>query len=280
MTLFGTGASATDGEVSYKTATANTTPGTYAVSITAAATRGSHTGTDLGGAFTYSASNGVSDTLSVTDSASGVTTAYVVKQGDDLDTIVSELNTAFGNAMMSLTAERSGNSLRIRASEYGSARSLTLAGTATTRLGMTAGTYAGTNVQGTIGGNAATGSGQVLTASAGFPTEGLAITYLGAAAKPAAGTVRFSRGIAGEMSAITDRQSRAGDGSVTVQTEVLDRSMDLLNDRIDNIQSRLDLRRQALIKQFTRMEEALSRFQSQSSSLISQLGSLSASSAA
>ena len=76
------------------------------------------------------------------------------------------------------------------------------------------------------------------------------------------------------MQAMADLQSRLGDGSVVLQTTSLDRSIELLNDRLDNIQSRLDIRREALIKQFTRMEEAMSRFQSQSSSLGSQLAAL------
>ncbi|MBW3630163.1 MAG: hypothetical protein KY464_12795 [Gemmatimonadetes bacterium] len=275
LNLFASAGVASDGVVAYSNSTANTKPGTYAVSITAAATRASHTGSDLGAAFTYSASDGVSDTLSITDSYSGVTTAYVVRQGEDLSTIVSELNTAFGNASMSLTAELAGNSLRIEGTTFGSTRTLSIVGTeATARLGLAAGTYAGADVQGTIGGYSAAGNGQLLTGAAGFDTEGLAITYAGTAANANAGTIRFSLGLGGEMHAAANLQSRVGDGSVVLQTNVLGRSIDLLKDRLENIQSRLDIRREALIKQFTRMEAAMSRFQAQSNSLAPQLAAL------
>lgn len=269
--LFATGASTTDAELSFVSAEDAAKPGSYAVVITAPATRASH----LGAAFVspYDASDGVSDVLTLTDSFSGKTKDFTVQHGKTAAEIASELNAFLAAEKMSLSVTEVGGALRFEAAEHGSARTFTVAGAAASRLGLTESTFAGTDVQGTIGGLAATGSGRVLTGAAGGATEGLAVRYTGETAR-AAGTVSHVLGVGGGIEAVVRPLTRAGDGVIVNQLRSIDSSIESLNRRADDAERRIELRREALIRQFALMEAAMSQVQSQSNWLNSQIQSM------
>jgi flagellar hook-associated protein 2 len=83
-----------------------------------------------------------------------------------------------------------------------------------------------------------------------------------------------SEGLAGKLTSIGEWITRSGDGLVDGQTDSIQRSLDSLSRRVDDAESRLGLRQESLIRQFTRMEEALSKLQAQSSWLASQIQAL------
>lgn len=275
--LFALTGSGSTADLQYISSGDKTRAGVYAVDITQVATQAAFTGSNLGGGFTYTASDGVSDALTVTDAHSGKTQTYTVAQGKSLAVVVSELNSMFENEGMRLTAEVSGNSLKITARDYGTGGGFTLVGTeATTRLGLLESTWAGVDVQGTLTDSAtgeifaATGNGQVLTAATGTAIEGLSLRFSGSSIG-AAGTLTFTTGVGGSMVRAAEPIIRSGDGTVVTQNAGIDRSLDSLRTRVSDVESRLEVRRQALLSQFTRMEEALSRLQSQGSWLAAQL---------
>ena len=68
------------------------------------------------------------------------------------------------------------------------------------------------------------------------------------------------------------------DGTIYEQQQSLEKSINDLTIRADTVQQQIDRRRTALLKQFTEMERAISRIQSQGSSLTSFINSLQASS--
>src|SRR5690606_38406958 len=178
QSLFGTNGTATDGQVSFIGGTSVTKPGTYAVEITTAATRASHTGSAIPGG-TYTATNGVSDQLTITDSYSGRTVNFTATQGTSIAQIAADLTALFANEGVGMTAEVVGDALKLDSTDYGSSTTFELSGDATAGLGVTAGAYAGTDVAGTIGGPGAVGTGRGLTGAAGGHTQGLAIGYTG-----------------------------------------------------------------------------------------------------
>ncbi|HEX7241033.1 MAG TPA: flagellar filament capping protein FliD, partial [Longimicrobiaceae bacterium] len=275
--LFGTAGTTTDGEVSFVNSTAKTQPGSYAVSVTAAATRAGVTGSGFSGVYS---DDGSADTLTLTDAVSGKSGSIQLAGGDTAETIAAKLNTLFQTEGMKLTASRSGSELSLSGTDYGSAASFTVAWSGggsdgTAQLGLAAGSYAGTDVQGTLGGLAATGLGQVLSGAAGGATEGLAVKYTGSTAR-AAGSVGFVLGTGGMMTRLVDQLTRAGDGTVSGQVDSLRRSIDSLNSRAEEVQKRLEVRREAMVRQFTAMEQALSRVQSQGSWLAAQISSMQA----
>jgi flagellar hook-associated protein 2 len=183
-----------------------------------------------------------------------------------------------GRGTVDIEASDSGGQLSLVHQEYGSADGLEvsfLAGGAdgTASLGVGAGTYAGQDVQGTIGGLAATGAGQILTGDDDTSVAGLMIRYEGADTG-LVGTLTFSRGIASAMEARTDLLLGSENGSIDALVANIDPLVDRLNDRINTLEGRLERRREFLIAKFARLEEALALAQSQSQWLTAQFANL------
>jgi flagellar hook-associated protein 2 len=273
--LFGSGGQATDGQVQFLINSAKTQSGSYAVNITQAATQATIAGTGFTGSY---ATGATPDTMTITDAYSSKTGNISLANGDSIDTVVTKLNSLFSSQGMSLEATKSGNNLVLSGKSYGSSASFTVAytGGGTTQLGLAAGTYAGTDVQGTIGGLTATGRGQVLTGATGGATDGLALQYTGATAR-AAGTLAFTLGVGGGMQRVSDGMTKSG-GFIQGVTDSLSTSMGTLANRITDTQARLDRRHAALVIQFSKMEQAMSTLQAQGSRLSSFVSSMSNSS--
>ena len=85
-------------------------------------------------------------------------------------------------------------------------------------------------------------------------------------------------GVAQRLLGVVKEATDSVTGSLVVRAKTQDSAATALQDRIDEWDRRLELRRTALTKQFTAMETALGTLQNQSSWLSSQLGSLSKSS--
>lgn len=268
--LFSTSGSATDDEVQFVSSGDASRAGSYAVVITAPPTQAAAAGSVWADAAAYAAGNGISDTLTVSDRFSGKTVSFEVAQGVSLAAAASQLDALFQAQQLQLTAVVENGALKIVSKGYGSSAGFELSGSAAGTLGLATGDHAGTDVAGTIGGLAATGNGRILTADPGGDAAGIAISYAGAAAR-AAGDVRFTLGVAGALARLADIAGREGDGQITGQLRSIDRSMTQLNRRLDDAEARLEVRREALIRQFTRMEAAMSRLQSQSNWLASQI---------
>jgi flagellar hook-associated protein 2 len=85
-------------------------------------------------------------------------------------------------------------------------------------------------------------------------------------------------GFAQDFEADLDPFTRAGDGLLDARVSDADRELSYVKDTLDRIDLRLQSKEDLLRKQFTALEEALSRSQSQSSDLAGQLATLSANS--
>lgn len=231
----------------------------------------------LAGSADVSIQNGA---LSVQASTAG-SSLLAVTVGSDISGNSAFLGTldatVEGRNASDLEAEVVGGEIEIRAPVAGSAWGFTLGftgggGDGTAQLGLTAGTYAGTDVVGTIGGEAATGVGAVLTGAAGTAAEGLAVTT--GSGTGAMGTVTYSVGVAVRLETVLDGLLGTATGSVTSIQEGLDRSVTRLGDRVDRWEDRLERRREMLVRQFTALELALAQAQSQSAWLAAQFASL------
>jgi flagellar hook-associated protein 2 len=277
LRLFQTGGTATSSEVSYGFSTEKTQPGTYAVNITTAAATASVMGAGFSGTY---ADDGTADTMSITDATTGATGSIQLANGDTTGTIVDKLNAMFAANKMNVAASANGNDVVIAGTQYGTAATVTVAYTAggtdgSAQLGIAAGVYAGVDVQGTIGGLPAIGSGRSLTGATGGATDGLAIKYTGTTTG-AMGTVSFMLGAAGALYFAADAIARGGDGSVATQQDALQRTITSLTTRADTVQGMLDRRKEALIKQYTAMEAAISRIQTQGTAITNFMKALQA----
>jgi flagellar hook-associated protein 2 len=85
-------------------------------------------------------------------------------------------------------------------------------------------------------------------------------------------------GFAQDFEADLDPFTRAGDGLLDTRVNDADRELSYVKDTLARIDQRLQSKEDLLRKQFTALEEALSRSQAQSSDLAGQLAALSANS--
>ncbi|HEX7019353.1 MAG TPA: flagellar filament capping protein FliD [Gemmatimonadaceae bacterium] len=280
--LFATTGSSTLSTVQYMTANAATKPGTYAVSITQAATKASVTSSSI--ATTYG-NAATANQMIVTDGSTGKTTTIALNDTDTASDIVARLNTAFGNANLQIgAAVANTNQIQLTGNNYGSSSTITVSfalngAAAAQQIGFASGAAGGLDVAGTIGGYAATGSGQLLTANAPATgdtnnAQGLSILYTDSA-NTASANVTYVLGLGGMLTQAADAVSLSGTGTIDTTTASLQSSIDSLTQREDDIQARLDQRKAALVAQFTAMETALSKIQAQGQWLTSQINALS-----
>lgn len=182
-----------------------------------------------------------------------------------------------GRYAIPITASASaGNNLVLTTDNYGSSSSFTLSQTNDVVLGAAKdGTYAGVDIAGTINGEAATGSGQTLTGdSDDANVDGLVIQYTGASTG-SVGTVTLTLGIAENFYKSLFYITDSYDGYVGFKQTSLQDNIDRLETRITDEESSLDRKMESMIKQFISMEMALSKLQSQSSWMTSQINALS-----
>ena len=278
--LFATAGTSSTNTIQYMAAGTKTQPGSYAVNITQAATTPTATSSPIVGAYNNTS---VADEMDVTDSFSGRSISVALADGDTVQSIAQKLNSAFATSSIRLTASvNPDNSLQIKSSVFGAASTFTvgfkrLQLPAVEQFGFSSVPYAGSDVQGTINGKAATGAGQLLTANApatgdANDAQGLSVLYTGS--DPSSGTVSYVLGIGGMMSAAATTLSQANSGVIDSQTAILQQDIDDLTQRQNDVQQRLDDRKATLTAQFTAMETALSKLQAQASALTSQLTAL------
>ena len=129
----------------------------------------------------------------------------------------------------------------------------------------------GKDVAGTINGETATGSGQILTGNAGNAnTEGLSVQYSGTDTGDI-GTIKLTTGVAElfdrTLFSITDLY----EGYVSFKETSLQNSIDNFQTRIDQMEAQLQQKKETMINSFVVMETALNNIQNQSSWLTGQL---------
>ncbi|MBU2623356.1 MAG: flagellar hook protein, partial [Proteobacteria bacterium] len=134
---------------------------------------------------------------------------------------------------------------------------------------------AGVNVAGTINGEAAAGSGQLLTGSApatGMTTsvQGLTVKYTGTATGTQ-GTVKITMGVAELFDRTLFSISDPIEGYAGFKQESLQNSIDSFETQIEQMEARLNRKMEMMINRFVAMETALARMQSQSNWLSGQI---------
>ncbi|MEQ9401856.1 MAG: flagellar filament capping protein FliD [Longimicrobiales bacterium] len=189
--------------------------------------------------------------------------------------------TEAGRGTVDITASDDGGQLRLSHTSYGAAAGFDVAYTGggtdgSASLGLAAGSYRGIDVAGTIGGQAATGSGRVLEAADGTTAEGLMVRYTGTVTG-AVGSMTFSRGIASLMEIAAQALLDDGDASIQGIVDRIDTQKQSLDNRIGDFEDRLARRADTLIKRFSELEEAMAKAQQQAAWLNAQLGSLTSS---
>ncbi|MFC1821094.1 flagellar filament capping protein FliD [Thermodesulfobacteriota bacterium] len=183
-----------------------------------------------------------------------------------------------GRYSMDVTASKDGsNNLVLTHDDYGSSKSFTVQ-VSDTDLGLTDNqTYSGVDVVGTINGEAATGSGQLLTgdgppsAEVTTSVEGLSIKYTGTVATTGDEKVKITMGVAELFDRALYDITNMVDGYLDFKLESVTDRMNDLDDQIEDMEDRLDLKMERMVDRFVAMELALSRIQSISNWLTGQI---------
>jgi flagellar hook-associated protein 2 len=178
--------------------------------------------------------------------------------------------TAAGHGILSLTATAVGNQIQIQDNAFGASAGFSVAysgtGTPATQLGIAAGSFAGTNVQGTIGGYTATGSGRQLVGATGTPVDGLSLAYMGTTTG-AIGSLSLTQGFGSVVDRLLTNWTQTG-GSVDAQSQQINDSIAMQQSRLADFTARMALARASLLKQYSAMDSIVSQIRAQGNSFL------------
>ncbi|MCK4951176.1 MAG: flagellar filament capping protein FliD [Gammaproteobacteria bacterium] len=281
--LFALSGALTSSQLTYVSATSDTRAGDYAVSISSAATKGVFTGTTFGysGTITIDADSdgfgisvdGVqSDTITLTQSAyTGAALAIELQTRINGDTKLQaagvSVSVAFdaGAETFSITSDRYGDASKVQFTSLDT--------DVTSDFGVSSGSgVTGTNVVGTIGGFAATGSGRVLTGASGV-VKGLKLE-LQSDSTGSFGTVSFTRGIADQLNTVVSNMLDS-DGAIEARIDGANADIDDINSSREALATRLESVQSRLLAQFIAMDSLISQLQGTGNFLEQQLSGLS-----
>ncbi len=279
--LFSDQGRTTDSQVTFGSASINTKPGTYAVDISVAATRGALSGNVSLGANTIIDANNDTFTIKIdgTTSASITLQAGSYSQEQLAAEIQSKINAdanlvAAGKAA-TVTLDGS-NQLVINSNIYGTSSKVEITAVDTNtlaQLGLDVGVGVdGVNVEGTINGATAIGSGQTLTAAVGDDSEGIRLT-IGGSATGSRGTVTYIEGVAEQMVDLITRFV-ASDGSISVKNDRLNKELAMIDEDRAKLNERIETLTTRLARQFTAADIIISQLNSTQEFVSQQLAAL------
>jgi flagellar hook-associated protein 2 len=270
--VFSTKASTPDSQIGLVATTKNTQAGSYSVDITALATRGQLTGSQ---AANLVISAGVND--QVTLQVDGVNTSVTLTPGTyaTATALAAELQTRINaTSGVSAAVSQSAGVLSITSNNYGSGTGATVTGGsgATGLFGAAPTSQAGQDVSGQINGQTATGHGQILTANAGSPAEGISILVSGGALG-ARGNLTYAEGIAKQLDRYLDGVLGTS-GGISARTEGINTSIKRLSARQTALESQMTLIEKRYRAQFAALDTMISSMNKTSSFLTQQLASI------
>jgi len=135
----------------------------------------------------------------------------------------------------------------------------------------------GLDVAGTINGEEAEGSGQMLEGSEDTDAEGIRLKITMTESDLVQGTdatVTMAVGLSTKLDSLLENYTKSGVGFIASRVSIYEKQAEHLTDRIADFDFRLSLRRKRLEDQFRAMEDALGRLNVQGNYLSGQLASL------
>ncbi|MBK1850245.1 flagellar filament capping protein FliD [Marinobacter sp. 1-4A] len=278
--LFAEQGRVSDSGVEFVKAGLNTSQGNYAIDITQPATRGGVTGSSpLSSGVTI---DGTNDELELTIDGKTTVNLQLTQQtyatAQELaDEIQSQLdsNTALSSAGQSVRVGLDGaGALTFTSGLYGSSSNVSVMSVedgASLGLSVQTGTL-GKDVAGTVGGQEATGEGQMLTVVGAGGAKGIQLRISGDEARTY-GNVKFIEGI-GE-SAVNLVTSIVGpDGTLDTKTSSLTRDLERIQEERVRLDDRIASYQERLVSQFTAADSLIAQLNNTGNYLTQQLAAL------
>ncbi|WP_079415116.1 flagellar filament capping protein FliD [Thiomonas intermedia] len=259
--LFGQVGTATNANVQYVGAGNNTQPGTYAVNVTSGATQGTFT------AANAVASGGITSSETLVFGSGATSVSVQLASGSTVDSMVATINATLSQqGLGGISAVNNNGSLEFQTSGYGSAQSFTVVSTqaasaGSTGVGTTLQTVKGTDVIGSINGQAGTGAGQQLTVTGPGAALGLQVNITGQATG-SLGSVTVSQGLYQQMNAILTQALNTQSGFVSAATSGLNNTIKGINQQITQLQNSAAAQTALLQQQFNAMQTQVAQLQS------------------
>lgn len=260
--IFKTVGTADSSDVALLSKSSSTKAGRYNVNITAVAEQAKVTSAAMG------AETGETLTITYESRAYAVT----LTNGMSHDDIVNAINTTMSNSGVPVTASKStvgaDDFLVIATTQYGSAQQVQVSSSVNgngSGFSTTAASDTGVDVAGTIGGNAASGSGQILTSQAG-DSSGMMV-FVNATTPGDKGEVYLTFGAGETLRQQLSEISFPFTGLLAKNIESLDDQLLSISQKITDINYQLQKEQELLISQFSKANEALVQLQYLQSSL-------------
>ncbi|HUW88232.1 MAG TPA: flagellar filament capping protein FliD [Candidatus Paceibacterota bacterium] len=257
------------GQVSVVGATDMTTPGSYAVSISQSASQALDVGSAAFAATTSTLA--AAETYTITSGTSTVT--YTIGAGQSIAAVASGINAALAaagiGASASLTGVPGSYQMQLTSADYGSTATFTVGASGTDQLGLlTSGaTYTGIDVAGTINGQAATGSGQMLSlANQADPANGLFLQVgtPGIVTATSLGTVNYNPGFAQSLANVAYQVTASPGGQIPATITGLTNTLANVMNEIVQRKQLISIQQEMLTREFVNMERVLARLTSES----------------
>jgi flagellar hook-associated protein 2 len=280
--MFSSYGSTTDSLVTYVGSNSVTPVGTNDINITQLATHGSVTAAGAIAAST-TITTGSNDGLSV--NVDGITGSITLAAGTYTPAqMAAQLQAAINGASafsskgvaVSVSVDASGK-LVVTSNSYGANSFLSLSGSAMTDVfGGSASGSAGLDVAGTIGGVAASGSGQTLTGALGTPVAGLKVQITGGSTGNR-GTVSYTTGFASTLTNLLNNYIGTN-GVFPGETTSLNSSLTDLSNQLTELNNRLDAEQAVYLAQYTALDTTISQMNSTQSYLTQAIAQINANS--
>ena len=260
----------------------DTQVGSFDINITQAAARAELIGSTIGfpldindnnNGFVIEINGDASELIELTQGtyATGAELAAELQSRINGDDVLSE-----ANRRASVEFNDDTNALEIRSLEFGSEVSLEIVSADVnfaSSLGLTLDLLAeGQDVQGTIGGQAATGIGQSLVADEGTDAAGLSL-IIETDQIGGLGQVTFSRGIADQLRTLIGEYVDTG-GLINARTDSIGERIDDIEDQREALELRIESVESRFRAQFNALDSLLANLNSTSSFLTTQLANL------
>nr|WP_315475354.1 flagellar filament capping protein FliD [uncultured Undibacterium sp.] len=276
--LFASLGSSSDSLVSISGSSSATKAGTYAINVSQIATKAKLTG-DL----TLPTTTTIAANTKINVTLNGLTAEVSLAAGDytasGLVTLLqTSINstTAFSTAGSKVQVSSSGGVLSIESDTFGTTSNVSLSDNTGSSFALLTGTVAsgvsGLNVEGTINGIGATGSGQTLSGGIGTGAEGLKLLVAGGSTG-SRGNINFSIGYATTLSSLvsgflgSSGTIQSTTSGVNQNIKNIGKQRDILNSRLFDVEARYRA-------QFSALDRIVSNLNNTSSFLTQQLNAL------
>ena len=198
--------------------------------------------------------------------------------GMTLAQVIDALNDEFKAQGTDLLAADDSGVLKIHTAEYGADMKFSVfsslgAAAGTTQVGNTPSDQVGVDIEGSVGGQTATGLGAMLSLTGTGDLSGLRVKYTGTATG-AVGTISIVQGAASNFAAIAGNLMDEENGAISARDDALERQIEALQQRIDERKRMLELAEARARKKYVALDASLGRLKTQGEAMANQLATM------